>query len=422
MKFKEFLTEKNISEDAFSEMTPKEMAELHNEYADKRYSELEEKLKTADKSEELETLKAELAKSQKEVGELNEKVIENGLEMNKIKESGDAAKVETLEQALKSHFEKIEDVMKSDWNKVTNFTVKANVLASTAITDSTIAMRDTTLSPLAYRNLTMYNLFRKVQVGADNGGIVRYIDWDTATTARAAAMVAEGAIFPESTAAWQEYSIALKKVGDTIPLSEEMAFDHARFAGELENFLRVNVELVIDDELLNGTGLTTHLTGLDTYAPTFTAVASGITDASFYDLVPVVAADITFGKGSKFQPNVIILNLKEANKFKLKKDANNNYIMPPFASASGAMIDGLSVVINNNVADDVAYIGDSRYGTIYEAAEGYSITVGEVDDQFTKDLKTLKARKRMAFLIKESEKAAWRKIDGIAADLVTLAS
>lgn len=414
MNFKEFLTEKAISEESFSELTPGEMASLHNEYADKRYSDIEEKVKATDKQEAIDELN-------KEMELLKEKATEIGLEMNKMKEQGSSNRVETLDQALKSHMGQIEDVVKADWNKVHNFTIKANTLASTAITDSTIAMRDGSLSPLASRKLTMYDLFRKVQVGADNGGTVKYIDWDEATTARAAAAVAEGAAFPESTAAWQEYTISLKKIGDTIPLSEEMAFDHARFAGELENFLRVNVELVIDDELLTGTGLTTHINGLDSYASTFTAVASGITDASFYDLVPVVAADITFGKGNKFRPNVCLMNLKEINKFKLKKDANNNYIQPPFVDGY-MMIDGIMIVENNNVPDDTAYIGDSNFGTIYEAAEGYSITVGEINDQFVKDLKTLKARKRLNFLIKNSELAAWRKIDGIAADLVTLAT
>ena len=115
------------------------------------------------------------------------------------------------------------------------------------------------------------------------------------------------------------------------------------------------------------------------------------------------------------------MNLKEINKFKLKKDGSNNYIIPPFIN--GYMnIDGVMVVINDNVDDDVCYIGDSRYGTIYEASEGYSITVGEIDDQFVKDLKTLKARKRLNLLIKNSELAAWRKVESIAADLVTLAT
>lgn len=407
MDFKQFLTEKGISDEAFEQKTPAELAQLHTEYVDTR-------LTDADKQSAIDALK-------QEIKDLENKVKENGLEMNKIIENGGAEKVQGLAVVLKQHQEKIDEVMKSDDRKVMSFTIKANTLASTAITDSTIGMRDASLSPLAYRTLTMYDLFRKVQVGPDQGGVIKYIDWDENTTARAATAIAEGTAFPESTAAWAEYNISLKKIGDTIPLSEEMAFDHARFAGELENFLKVNVELVIDDELLTGTGLTTHIAGLDSYAPAFTAVASGITDASFYDLVPVVCADITFGKGNKFRPNVAIMNLKEINKFKLKKDANNNYVQPPFVN--GYMnIDGVMVVQNDNVEDDVCYIGDSRYGTIYEASEGYSITVGEIDDQFVKDLKTLKARKRLNFLIKNSEVSAWRKVESIAADLVTLAT
>ena len=96
--------------------------------------------------------------------------------------------------------------------------------------------------------------------------------------------------------------------------------------------------------------------------------------------------------------------------------------MPPFVDANGAMIDGLVVLENNNVADNVCYVGDSRYGTIYEGAEGYSVNLGMVNNQFMEDMKTLKARKRIALLIKGSEQAAWRKVASISAALVTLAS
>jgi HK97 family phage major capsid protein len=251
---------------------------------------------------------------------------------------------------------------------------------------------------------------------------VKYVDWDESTTQRAAKMVAEGGTFPESKAAWIEKSIDLKKVGDSIPVSEEMLVDHARFAGELEGFLQTNVALIEDDQLLNGDGSGTNIKGLKASAVSYTATTEGIQDASLYDLVPKVCESIVFGKGSKFQPNVVIMNLKEINKYKLKKDANNNYIMPPFVGNNGQMIDGLTVVENNNVDNNVCYVGDSRYGTIYEGAEGYSVTLGMVDNQFMQDMKTIKARKRMALLIKDSEATAWRKVSSISNALVTLAT
>lgn len=366
----------------------------------------------------LKTLLGKETVSKSDFEKLENAMKEQGLELTSLKAGNGKETVKTILEVIKENVDTIKSFVSKGMNgefSVKAATVRANVANSTA------GQLDAVLGPLASRKLTMADLFRKVTLGANNGGNVKYVDWDTATTVRAAAMVAEGAAFPESTAKWIEKSIDLKKIGDSIPVSEEMLVDHARFAGELEGFLETNVALVEDNQLLTGDGTGNNVTGVDNRALAFTAAASGITDASFYDLVPKVRESIVFGKGSKFQPNVVIMNLKEINKYKLKKDANNNYVMPPFVGNNGAMIDGVVVLENNNVADNVCYMGDSRFGTIYEGAEGYSVQLGMVNNQFMEDMKTMKARKRMALLIKDSEQAAWRKVSSISAALVTLA-
>lgn len=327
------------------------------------------------------------------------------------------------EMAVKSVIDENIEALKVAYvaGNVKHFAVKAAVLTS-AIANNTTGQIDANISPLAHRTLTMYDLFSKTPVGADQNGTVRYWDWNTATTARAAAAAVEGATFAESTAAWTELSISLEKIGDSIPFSEEFLYDSARFAAELQNFITQNVQIKIDSDLLTGDGTAPNIFGLDTRAAAYTPAASGLQDANYYDLIEKVDEDITTNKGSKFQPNVVIMNISEINKMKLKKDANNNYVMPPFVGANGQEVGGKIVLRNDNVAANVMYVGDSRYGTIYESAEGYSITIGEVDKQFTQDMKTLKARKRMNLLIKNSEQAAWRKVSSISAAITTLGS
>lgn len=342
---------------------------------------------------------------------------EVSLEVNKMKTAGDKAKGETLEGIIKTNFEKIVEATTKDQVKF-QFTVAEKVL--TAAVTSTITARDNELSPLAFRNLKMSDLWRHITLGKDNAGTVSYIDWDLGTTDRAAAMVAEGAQFPASDAAWEEFSIKLKKIGDSIPVSEEFTVDQARFNGELAQFLSDNVSIVEDDQLLSGNGLTVNVKGLLTSAPVMGVTNRGTTDASVYDLIPIMRETIVKGKGSKFRPNFVMMNLTEINKYKLKKDGNNNYIMPPFVSKDGLVIDGIPVIENNGMDDDALVMGDSRYGRIYDAAEGYTIQIGYVGDQFTGDLKTLKARKRLLLLIKASEEAAYLQVTDIAARLVAL--
>lgn len=292
----------------------------------------------------------------------------------------------------------------------------------TSITNNQQAVDLTDIGQLATRRLAMYDLFPKFPVGDGNhNGVIRYYDWDEATIARAAAMVAEGAAFPESTAKWKKGSISLQKVGDTLPVTEEFLTDEVMFAAELEFFLQTNVALVVDDQIANGDGTGNNLTGLVTSSPAYTAVASGITDASIYDLIVKVSEAITTTGGAKYVPNFAVMNIADINKMKLKKDANYNYVLPPFVTRDGQEVAGIVVIEANCIAANTMVVGDSRFGRIYEMP-GVEITRGHVGTQFTEDEITIKARKRLAFLIREADKSGFRKVTSISAALTTLAS
>ena len=66
-------------------------------------------------------------------------------------------------------------------------------------------------------------------------------------------------------------------------------------------------------------------------------------------------------------------------------------------------------------------IGERRFGRIYNKT-GIEISEGMVGNQFIEDSMTLKARKRLAFLIREADKGGFLKVNDIAAALVTLGS
>jgi hypothetical protein len=101
----------------------------------------------------------------------------------------------------------------------------------------------------------------------------------------------------------------------------------------------------------------------------------------------------------------------------LKKDGENNYM---FDSETGA-IAGLAIVEDNNLADNTLVVGDGRYGTIYEKG-GVVLSEGYSGTQFVEDIKTLKARVRLLFLIRNVDKTGFLKCTDITTALTTLAS
>lgn len=413
--FLQFLAVKSITQVMFDAETEEKKIELYKEYNDDLKKSFEETVNKMVSKEDFE--KAQNSNELKAVQDLATNLEK---EVNALKEKPKdvPGALKTLVMAVKERLEEIrglsskghseEVVLKAD-------TLRANVLLTQQATDLM------EIGQLPTRKLSMYDVFPKIQLGTNNNGSVRYYDWDEATTVRAAAMVAEGALFPESTAQWKRYTLSLQKIGDTIPVSEEFYEDEQMFASELELFLETNVNLVVDDQICNGDGTGNNLKGLFASTPAFnTALATTtVTAPTIYDLIAIATEQITITGGGKYMPNVIFMRKSTINRMRLSKDANENYIIPPFVSRDGKEVDSMLVIESNVVPTNQMVLGDARFGRIYEK-NGLTLSRGTVDAQFTEDMETLKVRKRLLFLIRTVDQTGFVKIENITTALAAI--
>ena len=392
------------STEELEKMTPAELDAYKNELEAYNKAELKAELSAEQK--------ADLAKANESMKEFVAKEVANQL-LEQTTKGGN--QTQTLEEEIKANKEKINALAKGD----KNVEVELKALSNRAsIANNTEAVRLSGIGQLGVKLRALYDFFPKVQVGnGNNNGTIAYIDWDEDTTVRAAAIVAEGGTFPESTAKFAEYTKKLQKIGDTLPVTEEFMEDEVLASSELSKFVNINVNTVIDTKIAVGAGGANDIEGLYTASPTYTPVASGITDANIKDLVRKMRTAIVKTRGSKYQPNFVSANSETIDRYFLKKDANNNYM---FDSETGT-IAGLAIVEDNNLADNTLVVGDGRYGTIYEKG-GIVLSEGFGDGQFVADMKTIKARVRMLFLIRNVDKTGFLKCTNITTALATLAT
>ena len=363
---------------------------------------------------EVSALKAELeALKGKET--IEKSVFENLQEqVNQLKEMKTTATVKTIVDEIKENKETLKSIAKGGNAEVV---LKADTLRASIATNPHVEMLDG-IGQLQRKKRSLYDLFRKIPVGAGNhNGTVAYVDWDEATTVKAAASVAEGVAFAESTAKFKGYTLALQKIGDSLPVSEEFFNDEVMAAAELEVFLDANVLDKVASQIVVGDNTGTNLKGLVSSATAYTPAAAGITDANIYDLIAKVAEDITSVGGAKYQPDFVAMNIADINKLKLKKDTTYNYVF----NFNDPRIGALNIIEDNNVVANTLYLGDSRFARIYEMG-GVVVSKGYNGTDFAEDMLTLKARKRLAFLIREADKTGFRKVTSISAALTTLAS
>ena len=369
-------------------------------------SAIEEAQKNNVSKEDLEAFKKELGENQKAL----EQTI---LQIKNLTQKGGKVEEKTLVDEVKALKGNITKLAKGTDNSEIELKAVTN---RASITNSTSAVLIEGIGQLGVKRRSLYDALRKITIAdGDNQGRIRYIDWDEDTTVRAAAMVAEGNPFPESTAKFAQYTLDLKKIGDTLPVTEEFLEDEVTLSNELEMFLDTNVNTLIDAQLINGTG-GANLTGLLTSVPAYTPVASGIADANIYDLVKKVSTDITFNRGSKYMPNGVVANANVLDQLWLHKDANDNYLFRDLVR-----VGSIELIEDNNMPNNQLVVGDMRYARLYEKA-GVVLSKGFVDAQFAEDLITLKARKRLLFLIRTVDKTGFRKVTDVNGALAVLAT
>ena len=391
-------------------------------------SEISELQKTMKEFASQEDIQKEIAKIAKQIEEQNIKGLtdklaglekaaeEQGLAIKKIGEKETVVK--TLRQLYEENVTKI--VEAAGRKSSHSFETKANVIRSN-ITSDTQSMRLPGIGELSYGSVGMESIFNQGNVTPNSHGVIRYVDQLAVT--RSAAAIAEEGIYPTSAITWQEYTLALQKIGDSIPVSYEALQDIDFMESELRRLLTINLAIKRNLAYWSGTGIAPEIKGIYTYATAWDAGAYAGTKAlagSLYDLLVVLRAVLSTGKQSKYNANFVVMNPMDILKMKLQKNEFGQYVMPPFANGQNN-VDSMVVYENSVVTANTLVIGDFRYATRYTMG-GVEIEVGMINEQFTHDLMTIKARERSALLVRNVDLDAFLKVTDVNAAIAAVTS
>ena len=367
-------------------------------------------------------LKTELeafAKSEdiENVNELIDTKIEEVLvEVKKMQQAENELKPKSMEEQFREKFEPALKSAQEGGKSKFEIDLKTNVTTGSIASDNEGFNLPGFNAP-AHRGLVFEQYFTRFALPSNHHGTVYYTD--QTTTTRNAATRNEAAAAPESAIAWTRRSIAMEKILDSIPLTHEAMLDIDGLTAEVMMFIMNNMRLAVDTQMWSGDNAAPNWAGIyATYATDFTqAIATGATvdsvvDANIYDLIATIATYISNGKESKYDPNVCFMNPRDILKGRMVKDANGNYVVPPFVSRDGNQVAGTLIVPSAAVTANTLAIGDGRHVRYYDV-EGISLEFGLDADDFTKDLITLKGRKRGNLLLKTADATAFYKVTDI---------
>ena len=272
------------------------------------------------------------------------------------------------------------------------------------------AERETGITRIVRRNPFILEL---VNVGTIMSNVWEWVEQKNVEGG--SAMTAEGALKSQTDFDLVVASANVKKVTAYIKVTKEMLDDVALLRSEIDQELTELINLKIDDQLLNGNGLTVNLTGIVTNATAWAAgaFALAIPEPTNYD---VLATAINQVRVNLFEPTYIVMHPTDVTKMKLSKGTDGHYVLPPFSSVDGTSVEGIRVVANTGVTIDKFLVGDfTKAGVRFK--EGLTINVGYENDDFTKNLVTILAEARLVQRVKSNHYGAF--VYGDFSDAIT---
>ena len=308
----------------------------------------------------------------------------------------------SLDSELKSMFseksfsDQIELLKKSSGNNV-NLDVKA----ATSITLGSYA--GTALTTEVDRSIvgpqTNMPFFRDiVNVAPIRGNKVTWIN--KSAVSNGAGMTAEGATKTQISWTYSEDSADVKKITAYVKVSKEALDDLDFLRSEINTDLRQEIELKLDEQIAEGSGVGQNLKGILTYAPTFavagTSLAAAVDGANRLDVLRSAVALI---RKAKFRANYIAINPVDAALMDMEKGDDNHYILPPFVTADGTRVAGTTVIESFSIDEGSFLVGDFTKSNL-RIREEININLGYENDDFTKNMVTILAEMRAVHYIK----------------------
>ncbi len=221
---------------------------------------------------------------------------------------------------------------------------------------------------------------------------VVYMEETTAT--HSTAEKAEGAAFAESTFSLTERSSQVRKITDSVPVTDEQLEDVEGVAGYLNQRLMFGCRQRLDYQVINGTGVPPLLRGILNVNEIQTQ-AKG-TDPRFDAIHKAMTAVRVTGRAI---PGATVLHPTDWESIRLTRTADGIYIMGNPAVAGPMTLFGVPVAMGDLISQGTGLVGDFQNFCAIRTKRGIVIETGYDSDDFTTGSKHIRASFRVAFVV-----------------------
>ncbi|MBW8638987.1 phage major capsid protein [Hoeflea sp. WL0058] len=255
---------------------------------------------------------------------------------------------------------------------------------------------------MATRPVQLLDIFPMARTGQDT---VKFMEETTRT--HGAAERAEGGTFAESTFEMTERESTVRKITDSVPVTDEQLEDVAQVQSYLNGRLIFGLRQRLDSQCLIGNGTAPNLRGLKNVVGIQTQAkgADPIPDAFFKAMTKIRVT-------GRAVPTHHVIHSTDWEKVRLLRTADGVYIWGNPSEAGPERMWGLPVVQCDADSAGTGYVGSflPAWVSLYER-RGVDVQVGYISTQFTEGKRTIRADMRMALVF--FRPAAFASVTGL---------
>lgn len=235
--------------------------------------------------------------------------------------------------------------------------------------------------------LTIRQLFRSIPVSSNMVNSLREDTWTND-----AYETSQGATKPESDITFEQYNVPIMTVAHWLKVSSQLLADAPAVATYIDTRLRDGLAQHIDAQLLNGDGTSPNISGL-TDSGNFTAYTPTASDL----LVDAInrAKYQLWAKG--YMPDAAIVNPADwGNMERTREGAGTGqylYGLPGMIAGNNPF--GVRIVLSNHMTQGKFLIGALNQATVLYNRTGAVVEMGYINDDFTRNLVTIRAEERL---------------------------
>ncbi|RVL51085.1 phage major capsid protein [Sinorhizobium meliloti] len=269
-------------------------------------------------------------------------------------------------------------------------TIGSKALMSTTAGWAPQSLRIGGLVEAATRPIQLLDIIPMAQTGFE-----QVVYMEETTRNQAAAETAEGGVYAESSFALTEKTSPVRKITDSLPVTDEQLEDVAQAQSYINSRLTFGLRQRLDGQVLVGNAVGSNLRGLKN-------VAGIQTQAKGTDPVPdtFFKAMTKVRLGGRAIPTHHVMHPTDWQNVRLLRTTDGIYIWGNPSEAGPERMWGLPVVQQDADAAGTGYVGSFQpaWLSLFER-RGVDVQIGYVGAQFTEGRRTVRADMRFAFVV-----------------------